>query len=210
MTEISYETKFREQEAARKAAELHRKNRAVFEQALNRWYLKEHEANFALLVQWSPILTMEAIAFLMDPKTRPANFTPDMTTREKLIKELLDMIEDPTGKRLTQHDLHTKAVQLQSKSLSELRAYRRELNFKAEHTTAESAREYLKTQRSYTRPKYPGYEDLPLTMQIKGEAEARSTRDALLWYSRHDVSTLRYRLVPRYGFQQINDVLSQK
>jgi len=206
--EISYEVKFQEQEAARKAAALDVKNRAVFEQALDRWYLKEHEANFRLLVQWSPILTIEAIAFLMDEKTRPAGCQPDMTTREKLIAELVELLRDPTERRMTAHDLHTKTVQLAGKTLAELRAYRRKLNFKQEYKTAEQAREYLKTQRSYARPKYAGYEDLPETMTVKGEAVARTTKDALLWYSKNDFWYFKNRIVPRYGSRQINDCLS--
>ena len=199
---------FRQQEAARKKAELDKKNRAVFEHVLNKYYIVEHEANYQLFLKWSPVLTMDAADYLI--KNRPEGFQIDMTNRQALIEELVELLRDPTERRMTAHDLHTKTVQLAGKTLAELRAYRRSLTFKQEHATAESARDYLRTQRSYARPKYAGYEDMPATITIPGEAVARSAKDALQWYARNDFWFFKNRLVPKYGSQQITDVLNQQ
>jgi hypothetical protein len=209
MSTITYEQKFRQQEAARNAAELDRKNRAVFGHILNKYYIREHEANYQMFLKFAgTLLTMDAADYLM--KNRPEGFQIDMTTRQALIEELVELLRDPTERRMTTHDLHTKTVQLAGKTLAELRAYRRSLTFKQEHATAESARDYLRTQRGYARPKYVGYEDMPLTLTIPGEAVARSAKDALQWYAKNDFWTFKNRLVPRYGMQQITDVLNQQ
>ena len=208
MSTITYEQKFREQEAARKKAELDKKNRSVFEHVLNKYYIVEHEANYQLFLKWSPVLTMDAADYLI--KNRPEGFQIDMTTRQALIEELVELLRDPTERRMTAHDLHTKTVQLARKTLAELRQYRRSLTFKQEHQTADSAREYLKSVRNCARPKYVGYEDMPLTLTIPGEAVARSAKDALQWYAKSDFWTFKNHLVPRYGMQQITDVLNQQ
>jgi hypothetical protein len=86
------------------------------------------------------------------------------------------------------------------------------LLFKQDHTTADSAREYLRSVRTYDRPKYPGYTDMPPTITLPGEAIARTVKDAL-WYAANSKELYWYfrnRLVPKYGMQQITDVLNQK
>jgi hypothetical protein len=207
MSTISYEEKVRADEAARKAAALDQKNRAVFEYLLAKYPIKEHEANYKLFLQWSAVLTMDAADYLM--KNKPEGFQPDMTTRVALVEELVEMLRDSTERRMTAHDLHIRTVQLASKTLAELRAERRKLLFKQEHTTAESAREYLRSIR-YARPKYQGYEDMPATITLPGEAVARTAKDALLHLSKNDFWTFKNRYVPRYGMQQITDVLNQQ
>jgi len=132
MSTISYEAKVREQEATRKAAALDAKNRAVFEYILAKYPIKEHEANYQMFLKFAgTVLTMESADYLMNPKTRPEDFQVDMTTRQALIEELVEMLLDPTERRMTAHDLHTRTVQLARKTLAELRAYRRSLTFKA-------------------------------------------------------------------------------
>jgi hypothetical protein len=173
--------------------------------------IKEHEANYQMFLKFAgTVLTMESADYLMNPKTRPEGFQVDMTTRQALIKELVEMLRDPTERRMTAHDLHTRTVHLARKTLAEVRAYRRSLTFKQEHQTADSAREYLKSVSNCARPKYVGYEDMPLTLTIPGEAVARSAKDALQWYAKNDFWTFKNRLVPRYGMQQITDVLNQQ
>ena len=142
-------------------------------------------------------------------QNKPEGFRPDMVSREKLVKEIVELLRDPTEHRMSAHNLHTRAVQLNQKTLSELRAERRKLLFKQEYTTAEQAREYLKAQRSYARARYPGYEDLPEVMTVKGEAYARTTPDALRWYAKNNFWFFKNRLVPKFGSQQINDLMSQ-
>jgi hypothetical protein len=207
MSAITYEQKFRKQEAARKKAELDKKNRSVFEHVLNKYYIVEHEANYQLFLKWSPVLTMDAADYLM--KNRPEGFQVDMTTRQGLIEELVEMLRDPTERRMTEHDLHVRTVQLTGKTLAELRAYRRQLLFKADHPTKESAQAYLKSVRNYARSRYPGYDDLPATITLPGEAVARSAKDALLWLSKNDFWTFKNRYIPKFGSEQINNVLNQ-
>src|SRR5215472_2745431 len=112
MSTISYEAKVREQEATRKAAALDAKNRAVFEYILAKYPIKEHEANYQMFLKFAgTVLTMESADYLMNPKTRPEDFQVDMTTRQALIEELVEMLLDPTERRMTAHDLHTRTVQ---------------------------------------------------------------------------------------------------
>ena len=209
MSTITYEQKFRQQEAARKTAELDRKNRAVFGHILNKYYIREHEANYQMFLEFAgTLLTMDAADYLM--KNRPEGFQVDMTSRQALIEELVELLRDPAERRMTEHDLHTKTVQLAGKALAELRAYRRQLLFKADHPTKESAEAYLKSVRNYARSRYPGYDDLPATITLPGEAVARSAKDALLWLSKNDFWTFKNRYMPKFGSEQINDVLNQK
>jgi len=106
----------------------------------------EHEANYQQFLKFAgTLLTMDAADYLM--KNRPEGFQVDMTTRQGLIEKLVEMLRDPTERRMTEHDLHVRTVQLTGKTLAELRAYRRQLLFKADHPTKESAQAYLKSVR---------------------------------------------------------------
>lgn len=210
MSEISYEQKYREQEAAERKAALEAKNRAVYEICLNKFLLRDTEANYRLLLAWSPVLTIDAVEYLMNPKTCPPNFQPDMTTKDALVAELIEILRDPRERRMSAHDLHTRERQLQNASLADLRAYKRRLTFQQEHPTAESARAYLKEQRQQAKPKYIGYDNIPPMITLPGETIARTAKAALLHLSKTDYWTFKNRYVPRYGMQQITDILNQQ
>src|SRR5262249_8807530 len=121
---------------------------------------------------------------------------------------LADMLRNSVSeKTLSDYDLRQWRVRASTWSLRQLRQYKRELDFKAEHKTAQQAKDYLRNVRKaeHDRP-YPGFPTLPRRgipkrgpiQTIEFDAEYLKSLDA--WELK--------RFVRVYGEQQINDRLA--
>src|SRR5437899_1990834 len=123
MTTISYENKAATEQQQKNEAAQEARNREVFFEALCRWPLKEHEANYQLLLSWSGdgLLSVEKIEYLL--KHKPAGFNFDSTTRELLIGELGEFLRDTTSqKTLSDYDFRQWVLRASTWSLRQLRA----------------------------------------------------------------------------------------
>jgi len=102
---MTYETQNATEQQQKAAAVQEARNREVFYEALCRWPLKEHEANFRLLIDWSGdgLLSLEKIEYLI--RHQPQGFNVDVTTREEIISGLAQELRDGcTTKTLSDYD----------------------------------------------------------------------------------------------------------
>ncbi len=207
---VSYESKTATEQQHKTAAEQETRNREVFFEALCRWPLKEHEANFKLLNDWSGdgLLSLEKIDYLL--KHRVSGFNPDVVTREQLIEELAQELRDGCSKQtLSDYDWKQQVFRMGTWSLRQLREERRSMRLRRELTTATAARNYLTEARGEAEKKYQGYPKLLKSLVPAGEIFARETRQYLLELAKSDVHAFK-KYVRLYSAAQIDDILNQR
>jgi len=153
---MTYETKAVQELEQKKAAELEVRNREVFDEILARYPLRDHTANFNLLVSWAGdgVLTIAKGEYLL--KRKPEGLNPDVTTREALIDELGTFLRETTSeKTLSAHDFKMWKFRAGTWSLRQIRAFRKELELKRQLTTVEQARNYLTQAAEPKKPSIP-------------------------------------------------------
>ncbi|SRR6266851_5777614 len=200
---VNYESKAATEQQQKNEAAQEARNREVFFEVCCRFPIRDHDANFALLVQWAGdgVLTLEKAEYLL--KHRVAGFNPDVVTREKLIEELARELRDG----YTDYDHRQWRLRASTWSLRQLRNKKRELLLKRELTTAQKARNYLTEARAEgVDNKYPGYPRLLKTIVPPGQIFAVDTRQYLVELARTDIFAFK-RMVRIYGEQQVNDYL---
>jgi hypothetical protein len=204
-----YETEVSKAEAKQAAAEQEAKNRAVYEEVLAKFPLEDCTANWNLLIAWSGdgILTEEKAAYLI--KHRPQGFNLALTSRERLLAELADLLRSGCStKTMSDYDFRQWKVKASLWSLRQIRAYRRELLLKQELDTAQKAKNYLTEVRNGEQQKtYVGFPRYPKVGVARGEVFSRPWDSAYL--KSLDAYELR-RLTQIYGSEQINDRLAGK
>jgi hypothetical protein len=225
MSEVSYQTQLDQKAAADAAKERAASNRQIFDELLCREWtvpadkpghtrkvlLADCEANLSLFQIFAGAnapLTLQSCEYLMS-HTREVGFNPAYTSREELITELANQLRGQVTKRtLSDFDFKNEVMRFGTLSIRELRSKLRELQFKASHPTAQSARDYLKGVRAQEPVnKYPGWPRLLSTYVPKGQVIAVSTRDYLLHLSKTDIYEFK-RMCRLYSVEQINDFLA--
>jgi hypothetical protein len=202
MSTINYENQLAAEEAKQEAARKENESRAAFDELCNLYTLRATEANFVLFKAWAYPLTFAAGEHLI--KNKVQGFTPDLTSREELIQELLEAY--PQGER------RNWGIRMSTWSLRQLRQEKRDQQLRASLKTGQQAKEYLAGVRKAGQT---GYFDkngvqwprLLKTIVPRGEIQARDTREYLLHLARTDAWTFKNRFVLIYGNEQVDAYL---
>jgi hypothetical protein len=204
---MDYETKVATDKAAKATAELEKRNREVFFEVLCLFPLNDNEANYKLLLAWSGdgVITLEKAEYLI--KRKPAGFKLSLTTRERIIEELGELLRNGCSEKvLSAHDFKMWKFRAGTWSLRQLREYRRELALKRTLDTAQKARNYLtEVREGETEKRYPGFPQLLTTVVPRGEVFSRPLDAAYL--KSLDAYELK-RLCQVYGSEQVTDRLN--
>ena len=206
MTTVNYESKAATEQQQKNEAAQEARNREVYFEALCRWPLKEHEANYQLLLSWSGdgALSLEKIEYLI--RHKPQGFNVDATTREEIIAELAQELRDGCNIRtLSDYDWKQKVLRMGTWSLRQLREERRSMRLRRELTSTQAARNYLTEARAVEDTKYPGWPRMLKTVVPRGEIFSRDFNAAYI--KSLDAFELK-RLIAVYGSEQVNDRLA--
>ena len=205
MSVINYQNQLAEEQAKQEAARKENESRAAFDELCNLYPLRATEASYVLFKAWANPLTFAAGEHLI--KNKVPGFTPDFTTREELIADLLEVY--PKLER------RNWGIRMSTWSLRQLRQEKRDQQLRATLKTADQAKEYILGVRKSTQT---GYFDkngiqwprLLKTIVPKGEIQARDTREYLLWLAKNDVWTFKNRFVKIYGNEQVDAFLQNR
>ena len=192
-------------------------NRAAWEQILLKYAMASHDANYAMVRDYcGNNITLEKFEFLIN--NQPKGFNLDWTDeREQLLNEILDLLYDPYGRRMTTADLKSARLQMQYWSRAQLRARlaevkdRQALAKKFVPQIQNDLRAIRKAQE-VERP-YPGFITLLSTMVPRfpvpamgwNTVQAVNTKDLLDYYVKHDYPEFK-RIVGLAGSQQVDDI----
>ncbi len=211
MTTVNYESKAATEQQQKNEAAQEARNREVFFEVCCRFPIRDHDANFALLVQWAGdgILTIEKAEYLL--KRRVSGFNPDVVTREQLIGELGQFLREMTStKTLSDYDFKNWRFRAGTWSLRQLRAYKKELELKRQLQTVEQARNYLTEVRNEgVENKYVGYPRLLKTIVTPGQIFAVDTRQYLIDLAKSDIHAFK-KYVRLYSEPQITNILNNR
>src|SRR5215468_10462131 len=95
MSVANYQSDLAKQQAAEDAARQEKQNQAVWFEVLAKFPVRDTEANFRLFVTYSNPLTLAAADHLIKAKT----FGVDMSSREEIIRDLIETVKGPVEKR---------------------------------------------------------------------------------------------------------------
>ncbi len=198
---MNYEEALTAQAEKSDKAQLDEQNAKAWHKILDRWPLRDSQANYGMLLQWANPLTLEPFEELL--RTKPAGLELDAISREQFIQ---DIVQQVGGDAKTKRDL---AFRLSTFSLGQLRQRAGELAFKKTVRTKEQAKAYVASQRDPEPHGYngTGFPRLAATLVPPGEIKAVNTGDFLRKIARSDVWLLK-RDVRIYGSQQCEHFLN--
>lgn len=184
-------------------------NRAAWEQILLKYAIASHDGNYSMVRDYcGNAITVEKFEFLIN--NRPKGFQLDWTDeREQLLNDILDLLFDPYGRRMSTADLKNAKNQMLYWSRQRLRARLAEVQTK--QAMAQKSAGQLRSDRAAVRKAaeverpYPGYPTLLSTIVPRGQIQAVSTKDYLQQIAKHDLFEFK-RFVRLYGSQQIDDI----
>jgi hypothetical protein len=205
MSVVNYTNSLAAEAAKQDSARQENENRAVFDELCNQFPLRATEANYALFKAWANPLTYAAGEHLI--KNEIPGFTPDFTSREELIAELLEAY--PKLER------RNWGVRMSTWSLRQLRQEKRDQHLRATLKTGADAAAYIQGVRKAAQTGYfdkngTQWPRLLKTVVPRGEIQARDTREYLLWLAKNDVWTFKNRFVLVYGNEQVNAYLQNR
>ena len=206
MSVINYTNQLAAEQAKQDAASKENESRAVFEELLNLYTVRATEANYALFKAWAYPLTFAAGEHLI--KNKVPGFSPDLTSREEIIAELLEAY--PKDER------RNWGIRMSTWSLRQLRQERRDQFLRSTLKTSKQAGEYIAGIRkanqgsSYFDKNGIQWPRLLKTIVPKGEVQARDTREYLLWLAKNDIWTFKNRFVLIYGNEQVDSFLQNR
>jgi hypothetical protein len=201
MSTINYQNQLAAEDAQRQAQEKENESRAAFDELCNLHPLRATEANYALFKAWAFPLTIAAGEHLI--KNKVAGFSPDMTSREALIAELVEVY--PQGER------RNWSLRMSTWSLRQLRQEKRDQQLRATLKTGEQAKQYIAGVRKSGQTGYfdkngVQFPRLLRTIVPRGEIQPQDTRQYLLWLAKNDVYTFK-KFVTIYGNEQVDAFL---
>src|SRR6516164_3294216 len=177
-------------------AELQRKNDLAWRQIVDTYPLKDCTANRRIVEDYcNGVITIDKFQFLQQnpPKGYQLAWGEEW---QSLLQEILGMLYDPYGRRMTDHDLRQQAIKMSFWTRAQLRARRDELALKQQlnKKTATELREDLRKAREVKRP-YPGFPTLLPTTVPKytvpemgwNTIHAIPTGDYMRWLAKHDI-----------------------
>jgi hypothetical protein len=206
----NYQSEMSASRATEDAQKLDAANHAAWMELLAMFPLADNTANYKLFVEYCNPLTIAGGTHLIQMK--PQGFDFALTSREKLIEELGKLIrENTTTKTLSDHDFRSMVVRMSTWSLRQLRAKKKEIEFKHAHKTADSAREFLAGVRKVEPSRFPGWPQLPQRMVLPyGKIEyTEISAEYLKNLTRTDYYAFR-RLCTIYGQAQITARLNNE
>lgn len=212
----TYDQQFNASQAQQVATEQERANRAAWEQILERYGVASHEANYNVVKSYCQgVISLERFEFMV--ANLPKGTTLDWSDeKEKLLDEILDLLEDKYQRRMTTADLKSARMQMQYWTRQQLRARLTEVKDKqalAKKSVAQIQND-LAAHREQERKQQFGYTDsrgmmwprLLTTFVPRGQVQAISTSQYLreLVRRRDPDATYEYRRMTRlYGDEQI-------
>jgi hypothetical protein len=199
MTNVNYEQAKADQAAAQEKAQRDEVNARAWHQILNKYPLRDTQANYNLLLGWANPLSLEAFEALLraDPKSLV------MISREQIIE---DILEHSHGDQNTLRQLRTR---LGTYSLTQLRQKRRDIDFKSEVHTKEQAKEFVSKNRVNDLGwNGTGFPKLQSTIVPPGQAQAVPTGQFLRQIAKSDFYLFK-RYARMYSAEQLTYWMQQ-
>jgi hypothetical protein len=200
MTNVNYEQAKADQAAAQEKAQRDEVNARAWHQILNKYPLRDTQANYNLVVTWSDPITIESFEALLRRKDNGL----DMVSREKLIA---DIVNNSHG---DQNALRQLRFRLGTYSLAQLRQKRRDIDSKAQVHTKEAAKAYVaNTREKEIGWRGSGYPKLLSTTVPAGQVHAVPTGQYLRDLAKSDIWLFK-RMVKLYSSDQIDYWMNQQ
>ena len=182
------ETKKRAEQAASSA--LDRQNREVWSTICNHWDVSDHDGNLSLVRSFcGGEITVEKFQLMLDTPGE-AESLDWKGTRDRIIAEIADLLEDKTGRRLSDYAFREAVKNMRFWHKAKLRARLAELRFK-QGKSANDARDLLEQHRAAERAQQPYYPFENIPASITSDHIKNAPRDR------------RSYLYQRYGQQQV-------
>lgn len=199
MSEVNYAAAQAQQAEADTKAQRDEANAQAWHAILDRFYVRDTQANYSLAVSWSSgRLTLESFEALL----RHGGL--DMSSREGIID---DIIQNSFGDA---NALRSLRLRLSTYSLSQLRQKRRTIAFKQAINTKADAEKFVVSQReTEVGWRGTGYPRLASTHVPRGQVTAIPTGQWLRGLAKEDLYEFK-RIVRLYGSEQCNHWLNQQ
>ena len=197
---MNYEQTLADQAVKNDKAERDEVNARGWHAILNKYPLRDTQANYNIVLTWGNPITMESFEALLRRKSHGL----DMVSREEIIEDIVDNSYGDAN------SLRQLRFRLSTYSLSQLRQKRRDIDFKAKVHTKAAAKEYVANARGNDRGwRGSGYPKLLSTHRPTGAGPSGSDGQYL---RRSAKSTLYFfkRMVKLYSSDQIDYWMNQQ
>lgn len=190
---INYQEAVAAQTKAEQKAQQDELNARAWHAILDKYTLVDNQANFHIIREWSNgQITVQAFETLLRDNPGMVN----MSSREAIID---DIVSNSHGDSNTLRNLK---VRLSTFSLAQLRAKRRDIEFKSEVHTRDAAKNFVASQRDTEIGwRGTGYPKLQSTLVPPGQVQATPTGQYLRQLAKTDLYNFK-RMVRVYGSAQ--------
>jgi hypothetical protein len=191
---VNYQAAQAAEAAADQKVQRNEVNARGWQQVLAKYPLRDTQANYQLLLQWSNPITLEAFETLL--RQKPAGFNLDMSSREGIIE---DIVAHSHGDANTLRQLKAR---LTTYSLAQLRQKRHDIEFKSQVHTKFDAEKFVASQRNTEVGwRNTGYPKLGSTYVPPGQVQAVPTGQYLRDLAKNDFWLFK-RMVKLYSADQ--------
>lgn len=191
---INYEQALADQAAKNDKAQRDEQNARAWHAILNKYPLRDTQANYNIVLTWGNPITMESCEALLRRKDNGL----DMVSREKLIA---DIVNNSHGDQNALRQLRTR---LGTFSLTQLRQKRRDIEFKSEVVGVDAAKKYIAQNRPQDLGwNGTGYPRLQSTVVPPGQFQPVPTGQYLRQIAKSDLYLFK-RYVRLHGSQQVD------
>jgi hypothetical protein len=193
---MNYKEQIQQMEQAEQAAAAQQRNDQVWRQIIDTYPIRDCEANRRMVEDYcGGTITMDKFSFLQ--QNPPRGYTLAWGEEwQKLLDEILSMLHDPFGRRMTEFDLKSAKMKMSFWTRAQLRARRDELALKQElnKKSVLELKADLRKAREVKRP-FPGYPTMLSTIVPRyavpelgwDTIHAVPTGDYVRYLSRHDL-----------------------